>query len=196
MDKPKIILLNGCSSAGKSSLAKALQHLSEEPWLTFAIDTLIGHMPDKFLDFGEKANLGFHFISTFDKTGFPITEVKVGPYGKKVSNSAPKIVKQLAGDGHNLIIDEVIWERSSLENYVSALKKYQVYYIKVNCELPITEEREILRGDRPRGMARWQFTKMRDLDWNYDYQVDTTNTGSFANARKILQFLKEKERQN
>jgi chloramphenicol 3-O-phosphotransferase len=53
------------------------------------------------------------------------------------------------------------------------------------------EEREILRGDRSRGLARNQFAKMKELDWNYDLQIDTTNTNSFTNAEKILQFLKE-----
>ena len=53
------------------------------------------------------------------------------------------------------------------------------------------EEREMLRGDRQLGMARWQFTKMKDLVWDYDIEVDTSYTNSFANAKKILQFLKK-----
>jgi chloramphenicol 3-O phosphotransferase len=44
----KIILLNGCSSAGKTSLVKEIQNLSDEPWLTFGIDTVIDAMPNKY----------------------------------------------------------------------------------------------------------------------------------------------------
>ncbi|CAG8829934.1 24661_t:CDS:2, partial [Cetraspora pellucida] len=80
---------------------------------------------------GEKATEGFHFVSSIDKEGFPITEVET--------------------------------DKKDLENYASALKNQQICFIKVNCELPLMEEREILREDR-----------------------------SFANAKKILQFLKKK----
>jgi len=150
-------------------------------------------MPDKYFGVGKKASQGFHFVSSIDKEGFPITEVKTGSYGDKVSNSGPKIIKQLADDGHNLIIDEVIWEKKDLERYASVLKSHHVYYIKINCELPLMEEREILRGDRSWGLARFQNAKMANLNWNYDLEIDTSQTSSFANAKKILKFLKNKE---
>jgi len=104
----KIIFLNGCSSVGKTSLIKAIQHLSEEPYLTFGVDTLFVTMPSKYLPGGEKSSEGIQFVPGIDQKGFPVTEVKSGSYGKKVSSSIPKIIKQLVDDGHNLILDEVI----------------------------------------------------------------------------------------
>ncbi|CAI2199241.1 19586_t:CDS:2, partial [Funneliformis geosporum] len=86
-------------------------------------------MPDKYFGFGKQAKLGFQFVSSFDKQGFSITEVKTGSYGKLISSSVPKIIKQLVDDGHNVIIDEV------------------------ECELSLMEEREMLRGDRSLGLA-------------------------------------------
>jgi hypothetical protein len=65
-------------------------------------------MPDKYFGFGAKAELGFQFVSSIDKEGFPITEVKTGFYGEIVSNSVPKLIKQLVDDKFNLIVDEVI----------------------------------------------------------------------------------------
>ncbi len=65
-------------------------------------------LPVKYVGGGEKATEGFHFVSSIDKEGLPITEVKTGPYGKKVSASVPKIIRQLVDDGHNVIVDEVI----------------------------------------------------------------------------------------
>jgi chloramphenicol 3-O phosphotransferase len=38
----RIIFLNGCSSAGKTSISKAIQELSDTPWLHIGIDTFIG----------------------------------------------------------------------------------------------------------------------------------------------------------
>ena len=42
-----IILLNGTSSAGKSTLAKALQTLLSEPYLHVGIDTLVFALPKR-----------------------------------------------------------------------------------------------------------------------------------------------------
>lgn len=191
----KIIFLNGCSSAGKTSIVGAIQHLSDEPWLTFGIDTFFRAMPPKYLPFGEKAQEGIQFVPGTDREGLPIMEVKSGPYGEKIGESIPKVIKQLADDGHNLIIDEVIWERKSLENYSSALKSHQVYLINITCELPLMEEREKIRGDRAWGLARDQYNKMKNSAWKYDLQVDTSQASPFTSAKMILEFVKIKNPQ-
>lgn len=193
MKKSKIILLNGCSSAGKSSLVKAIQHLSEESWLTTGVDVSFAVMSAKYLPGGKKAHEGINFVSGTDEKGFPVVKVERGDYGKKVRQSIRKVVKQLADEGLNLILDEVIWEKQDLENYTSLLKDHQVYYVKVNCELPIMEEREILRRDRALGLARGQFAKIGKLNkiWKYDLVIDTSQTSPFANAKKILEFIKK-----
>ncbi len=43
--KTQVIVLNGASSSGKSELARSLQSILPEPWLTFGVDTLIEAMP-------------------------------------------------------------------------------------------------------------------------------------------------------
>ncbi|KLL02957.1 MAG: chloramphenicol phosphotransferase [Mycoplasmataceae bacterium CE_OT135] len=189
MKKSKIIFLNGCSSAGKTSIVAAIQHLSDEPWLTFGIDLLFKAMPPKYLPFGEKAHEGIQFVLGVDKEGLPIMEIKSGSYGDKVGKSIPKIIKQLADDGHNLIIDEVIWERKDLENYVSFLKNHQVCLVNVICNLSLMEEREILSRDRAWGLARAQYAKMENLDWKYDLQIDANKIRPIISAEMILEHM-------
>jgi chloramphenicol 3-O phosphotransferase len=107
----KIIFLNGCSSAGKTSLVKAIQMLGPEPWLTLGVDSLFATLPAKYFSDSpnnEKKFEGVQFIKKVDQGGFPIVEIKEGPYAKKFYQSVPKLVKQLVDDGHNLVIDEVI----------------------------------------------------------------------------------------
>jgi hypothetical protein len=65
-------------------------------------------MPSKYIVSGEKAAQGFHFLSGVDKKGFLITEIKICSYGERVINSSSKVIKQLADDRHNIVIDEVI----------------------------------------------------------------------------------------
>jgi chloramphenicol 3-O phosphotransferase len=46
---PQVIVLNGGSSSGKSSLARALQDVLPGPWLRLGVDDLIDAMPARLL---------------------------------------------------------------------------------------------------------------------------------------------------
>ncbi len=43
---PQVIVLNGGSSSGKSSIARALQEILPGLWLTFGVDTFIDALPN------------------------------------------------------------------------------------------------------------------------------------------------------
>ncbi|MCE3230735.1 MAG: chloramphenicol phosphotransferase [Alphaproteobacteria bacterium] len=184
-----ILFLNGCSSSGKSTLAKAIQHLSDTPWLLLGIDTFFHMMPSKYVGFGEKADEGYRFVPSQDK-GEPMMRVESGVFGKAVTHSIPKVIQTLAKDAHNLIVDEVLFSDGELEAYVQALTGYTVYFIGVMCDLKTLQEREILREDRALGLARDQFAHVHNRKRPYDLTVDTTHTSPFGCAEKILSFIK------
>ncbi len=52
MSPPRVLVLNGGSSAGKSSVARELQTLLEGGWLRLGVDTLIDAAPPSLLDQG------------------------------------------------------------------------------------------------------------------------------------------------
>lgn len=183
-----IIFLNGCSSSGKTMVAKALQHLSDKPWLLLGIDTFFQMLPSKYVGFGEKALEGYHFIPDHDQRG-SIMRVESGPAGKAVTHSMPKVVKTLARDGHNLIMDEVLFSDEELENYVKVLVDETVYFVGVMCDLEILIERELLREDRALGLARDQFSHVHQRQRPYDFTVDTTHSSAFKCAREILDYV-------
>ena len=54
MNKGKVIVLNGVSSSGKTTLAKAMQEAFDEPYIRLSIDDFINMMPEKLI----KADLG------------------------------------------------------------------------------------------------------------------------------------------
>ena len=56
----EVIVLNGASSSGKTTLAVALQDILEGSWLIFGIDTLISAIPLKLLAMHEDASIGAH----------------------------------------------------------------------------------------------------------------------------------------
>lgn len=185
-----IILLNGCSSAGKSTLARALQFLSERPYLLIGIDTFFHMLPASYVGFGDKADQGFHFIPEHDDLG-PLMRIENGPYGKAIGNTIPKVIKTIADDGHDIILDEVFFGDESLNRYVQALKDHTVYFIGVMCDLKTLQEREILRGDRALGLGRDQIGRVHTPERSYDMTVDTTCTSAFECGKAILKFIDE-----
>jgi chloramphenicol 3-O-phosphotransferase len=79
----KVIFLNGPSSVEKSSIAKTIQGVSKENWLTFEIDKVLEIVPDKCFGTNEKCKEDFYFSTNFDEQKIPITEIFIGDYGKK-----------------------------------------------------------------------------------------------------------------
>lgn len=185
-----IIFLNGCSSAGKSTIAKAIQYLDEKPWLLVGIDTFFQMMPSQYVGFGAKAAEGFHFIAESDEEG-PLMRIESGPFGKAVVQSAPKVVQTLARDGHNLIVDEVLFTLEELQSYMEALSDQTVYFVGVMCDVKSLQEREILRGNRAMGLGRDQINRVHQPPITYDLTVDTTNTSAFSCAEQILSFIQQ-----
>lgn len=67
---PKVIFLNGPSSSGKTSIAKALQYLLPEPYMLLGIDKMISMMPEHLNNWqGKKVERGFWWQQDIDVTG-------------------------------------------------------------------------------------------------------------------------------
>jgi chloramphenicol 3-O phosphotransferase len=179
----KVILLNGCGSAGKTSIACSLQHLSDTPWLTFGVDTFIDMLPPNMRE------LYFKFIPGENDRG-PTMHVESGPNANKIFGLMPRFAKLLADEGQNLIIDEVLFDEPQLTYYAANLSEHTVYYIGVFCDLNIMQEREILRRDRCIGLSNDQIDRVHEDGLGfYDFKVDTTHSSAFQAAREILDFM-------
>lgn len=170
---PKIIYLNGPSSSGKTTLAKALQNAFSEPFLHIGIDKLIGFMPAKFNNWeGGSAPLGFSWEPDLDPTGHPIYQIHAGPFAKKIIGTLKDIAILLASQNYNLIIEDVAFGAIEVEEWKQTLKNYQVLYVGVVTPLEVLEERERIRGDRFLGGARGQYFKVHE-NVAYDLEIDT-----------------------
>ncbi len=175
--KTQIIYLNGASSSGKTTLAKALQDSLKPPFLHIGIDRLIGMMPEKVNNWeGRKAKGGFWWKKTKDATGQTIHEIQLGPYAKKISALLKKIVLTCAKEGHCIIIDDVASQGiDDVKKWKKALFKYKVLYVGLTTPLSVVEMREKVRKDRILGSARAQHTQVhRGVE--YDLEIDTSTT--------------------
>ncbi len=181
----KIIYLNGPSSSGKTTLAKALQEALSEPYLRIGIDKLIGFMPEKLNNWkGGSASLGFSWEPAKDPTGHPIYHVHAGPFAKRIVRTLKDIALLLASQHYNLIIDDVAFGAIEVEEWRKVLKDYDVLYVGVITPLHILEERERSRGDRFLGGARGQYFKVHE-NVAYDLEINTHTHSVEENVLKI-----------
>lgn len=179
----KIIFLNGSSSSGKSSIAKAIGHESPELWLSFGVDTFIDMIP-----FGRQEPY-LKFILGQNDHG-PTCYAESGSEAGKLFSVMPQFAEMLADRGNNLIIDEVLFDEEALKAYAQQLKAHTVYYIGVFCDLAVMQEREILRRDRCIGLSNDQIDRVHQGVLNsYDFKVDTTAISPFEAALLILKFV-------
>ncbi len=170
----QIIYLNGPSSSGKTTLAKALQAKLESPFLHIGLDRVIGMMPEKLNNWeGRIAPEGFSWLEAVDETGHLIHEIQMGPFAKKISQTLKEIVLTLARMGHYIIIDDVAFGSAEVNVWKETLKEYKVLWVGIKTPLAILEEREKTRGNRMIGSARAQHVKVH-TEILYDLECDTS----------------------
>ncbi len=153
-----IIILNGTSSAGKSSLARTFQAQSEHQWVRLSID-------DCFRAFPAGANLN------------------TVPY-ERLRRVFYQNIALWASEGFDLIVDTVFEEPGCLRKALRLLQPYQVWLVGLHCPLDELERREAVRGNRPLGLARSQFQIVHSY-CAYDLELNSHSSEVEDNANAI-----------
>jgi len=165
-----IIILNGTTSSGKTTVAKALQKLSSSLFLHVSVDAFIDMFPDDYDDLASQKERN-------TRRGLLLSNLNT-------------CIQSLAGMGHNLIVDHVLDQPASMQTLLRALKAFKVFLIAVRCPLEVLETRERARGDRAVGLARGQFDTIH-LNKPYHFEINTEADSPTECAIKILNFIGE-----
>jgi chloramphenicol 3-O phosphotransferase len=175
-----IIVLNGCTSAGKSSLARAMQVALPGLWLVSGIDQAIAMAP---LSLHHNQN-GFYFDC--DEAG--MVRLNFGPDGVALLAAHRRAAVALAQEGVDLILDEVMATPDMLPLWQEALADHDVVWVGVHCELEELVRREAARGDRRIGQAQGQFGHVHQ-GIVYDFEVDSTAKSSDALCVEVVEYI-------
>lgn len=166
-----MIVLNGGSSSGKSGIARCLQAILPDPWLTFGVDSLIEAMPLSW----RTSAAGIDFA--------PDGEVIIGPRFRALEAAWTAGIAAMARAGARIIIDDVfLGGAASQQRWKAALGTLPVLWVGVRCDAAVAAGREMARGDRPGGMAASQ-AELVHRDVVYDAEVDSTHTEAVDCAR-------------
>jgi len=168
----KIILINGASSSGKSTLALALQRNLDEPFWHYSIDHLreAGVLPMERVHSGELdwPSLRPAFFDGFQRS-----------------------LPAFAEAGNNLIVEHIVESAEWMERLVELLSSIDVFFVGVHCPLPELERREEMRGDRRTGEARADFDAVHRFA-EYDLEIDSTESVEH-NVRQLISSWRSRE---
>ena len=167
MPAGRIIVLNGTSSAGKSSIARALQDKMDEPYAHLLIEEFLPRLPARYLS-GDHPE-GIRVEETPDGGKY----VVAGVVGERMVAGFYAAVAAVAGAGNNIIVDTLMGDPFDATECTRHFSGLDVLMVGVHCPLAILEERELARGDRMPGLAKGELTRVHNYT-NYDLEVDTS----------------------
>ena len=169
----QVIVLNGGSSSGKSGIARCLQAVLPDPWLTVGTDALVQGLPASL----QASEAGVEFAADGG--------VSVGPEFRTLEAAWMEGIAAMARAGARVILDEVFLGGAvSQQRWQKALGGLSVLWVAVRCDSAVAAGREIARGDRIQGMAVSQ-AELVHRGVAYDLEVDTTHTEALICARTI-----------
>ena len=175
-----VIVLNGASSSGKSSIALELQGLLPRSFLAFGVDTLVASLPPASPRHEPGIVFGSHGV------------VAVDDRFRKVEHAWYQGLAAIARDDVGVIIDEVfLGGRESQGRLRSALSGLRVVWVGVRCDLEVAVAREVARPERTQGMASSQAMIVHE-GVQYDLQVDTTTNTALECATTIAEYIADR----
>lgn len=172
----RIVLLNGTSSAGKTTLALAFQHLRRDPWHYIALDQYRDGMPGMYRGMnapsGTPGEAGMNIVPVRHGDAL-VTEVRVGEVGRRMLHGMHRAVAAFVRAGNNAVVDDLILAPELLDDYLLALADLDVLFVGVFCEPATLEQRERSRLGRFPGTAVAHLG-VAHAHGVYDLRLDTT----------------------
>jgi chloramphenicol 3-O phosphotransferase len=208
MGQGNVVLLNGTSSAGKSTIARALQEIMETPYLHMGIDHFLSSVPPTgalVTDVDGQVTTDFFQVVYQGRTtesiaavqrgeaDYPdgvLAEVRIGPGGLKLLAGMYRSIAALAAAGIDVIVDDVIHDRRVLMAAVEALRDAPVLFVGLRLPREVAERRERERGDRGPGGAA-AFYDLVHAHGVYDLELDTAAASPMECALRIKQALQD-----
>ncbi len=192
-DPGTIILLNGTASSGKTSLAKAIQQIFDDPYLHIGVDLFWGIFP-----FGWRgaADASWQHAPVPD-TDPPKTAIVMPPLSHLLHVGIYHTAAALARIGHNVVIDHVLYDAAEVPVMVACWRDLPVWLIGLHCPLDVLHARAIARPDRLNvwpeyvEVITWQFDEVhKHTRGIYDLEIDTSRLSPIECALQLKDALR------
>lgn len=192
-DPGTIILLNGTASSGKTSLAKAIQQTFDEPYLLVGIDLFWERIfPWQWA--GAASASWQH--QPMPQASPPKTAIVMTPFAHFLHSGLHHTVAALAGIGHNVVVDHVLYAAPDLHECLRLWQSLPVWLVGVQCPLDVIRQRASQRADRGGwkeylDVVTWEYEEVhKHTRGIYDIEVDTSRLSASECASQIKDALR------
>ena len=190
----RIVLLNGASSAGKTTLARAIQRLASQPMQLIALDQFRDGMADRYRGMNSKAGepgaRGLNVVPSSDSVR---THLRFGDVGRLTLQGMRRTVAEFSRLGMDVVVDDLLLEPSFLDDYLRVLDGLAVLFVGVRCDVATLTDREARRGGRFPGTAAAHAERVH-AGCRYDVEVDTSCNTPRQCAERVLAALRQPPR--
>jgi chloramphenicol 3-O phosphotransferase len=162
----RVVILNGPSSSGKTTIAQAVRDHRGPDCAAVSIDQF-------YLSIHSERENNWSLFYSLTKVLF-------------ASAAA------FANQGFDVVVDSVFERPQCIEASLYTLKNIHVSFVGLNCPIDILERREIARKNRPIGLARNQNGRIHD-DCVYDLILDTSELSVADCSTRILDLFDASE---
>jgi chloramphenicol 3-O phosphotransferase len=172
----RVVILNGGSSAGKTTLGRSLQAALSDTWVLLGIDLLIWMMPPRMIN---------------DADGLSVHEGVIvrGDLFMSLYAGFRSAVATLAHSGVNVLLDDLTLDGADDQHkWSDALQGLEVLWVGVRCDPAIAAEREARRQSRLPGIACHQAESVH-VSVHYDVEVDTGVLGLPESMSRIAESM-------
>ncbi|KTD42146.1 phosphotransferase-like protein [Legionella parisiensis] len=169
-----IIIVCGTSSSGKSTLCQELQNQLDNGWINFSTDGYLGMLGDQFggLHPNNPQVCVPNDICYAQKYTDGTYEIIPGVLCSKLYLTIPSVLKLIADQGFNIIVDSFITTMDEFKSYKETLEKYGVLFVYLYASETSINQREEARGDRLKGSAL-HWLKRFDFQDHCDLRINT-----------------------
>lgn len=187
-----MIVFNGPSSAGKSTVVAALQQLWPRPLFATGIDAVIGGWPESFIIDGTGADPAkqrdaLHIVAGLGPA--PSWIPKVSDTFLTISRHAHASWAAMHQSGIDVVVDHCIFDSQIREQATSLL--VDAWWVGVTCDISELERREAMRNDRHVGFASGTSAVVH-IGVEYDMVIDATATPPEVLAQQVFEALKRR----
>ncbi len=168
--KPTVIVLHGPTSAGKSTIARALQVAAPVPAFHVSLDAFVTMSNRRDMRSDEERQLAYHIHC----------------------ENLRSTLARMVDTQFDIILDLVLRDEAELETTLRVLAGRPTYVVGVSAPLHVLEERERARDDRDAGMAREQVAHPT-YTRAYDLAIDTSTCSPEEAAATIRSFIRKRQ---
>jgi chloramphenicol 3-O phosphotransferase len=185
---PQAVFVNGASSAGKTSLIKAMQQIAPVPYLHVGLDHCFATVPEPWAGGGngpfQAEGFAYRRFSP-DADGLPRAGISYGPVGAVIMSAYRRSLVTMIEQGCRLAIDEMLLDADMGANYVRLLEPFDVRYVLMTAGPDCLEARCTARRYQP-GFGRWSMAAADHLPRPYNVEFSSQSRTAAECAAELV----------